>query len=202
MAKWNDGPAPTDRDFLGQFGDYVTRGRMIAGLAVADSMPSDLDANPPLVCWMELPAPRKLKGKAAALKRGEYSEEFERDVWGPYPRKEGTSKANGYKRYLSLSPEDQKKLIAAIPIYARQKAGKDQEFIKHLEFFINGRIFETIGMANGGDAPGASKMDDSAWRRAVGIYLNTNNWNVTLGPEPGSPGCKVPLPILRDAGLA
>lgn len=148
--------------------------------------------------WQDAPAPKmtptkpkKAKGKG----KPKYTEEFERDVWGPYPRKNGTSKLNGFKKFEGLDDEDRAALIAAIPVYARQKAGSEECYICHLEFFISRRLFETIAPAKlpppAGGAPGIE------WPRVMSLYARTGNWNIGLGPAPGLPGCRVPKEFLR-----
>lgn len=189
--------APTNRDFMVELANgYISRARLHNGKHLGcDSMgPNNSDTTP--LGWSELPTPMKKKAKA----KGSYTEEFERDVWAPYPRKEGTSKANAFKRFQALSDSDRALCIAAIPIYARQKAGSDVSYIKHLEFFIGGKVFETIGAANVIAVPGAPAAPVD-WQRILRIYRQTNNWNASHGPAPGQPGCVVPIAELRKAGF-
>lgn len=124
---------------------------------------------------------------------GGYTEEFEREVWGPYPRKKTTSKMNGFKRFLGLSEADKALLKASIPVYAKQRAGHEESFTCHLEFFITRRMFETI------IAP-ALRRDIQPprqdWSEAMRRYRVTNDWPQELGPPPGRPGCRVPPQFL------
>lgn len=148
-----------------------------------------------LQLWPEMQPTSRAKKSTRAKGKPAYTEEFERDVWGPYPRKEGTSKANGFRKFMALDDEDRARVIATIPAYARSKAGREAEFICHLEFFISRRIFETIALPKtpptAGPAPGID------WGRVLALYARTNNWNVELGPPPGSPGCRIPKEFLK-----
>lgn len=190
--------APKDRDFLAELENgYITRGRLRDGGFYPDtqgygSVPPPRTDWP--LGWCELPTPMKKKPKA----KGGYTEEFERDVWGPYPRKEGTSKIGAFKKFQALGDADRALCKAAIPLYARSKAGTDQQYIKHLEFFISGKLFETIGAANVMPSAPPAPVD---WDTTLRIYKRTNNWNTSFGAAPGLPGCKVPLDALRRAGI-
>lgn len=203
MAKWNAmADAPKDRDFLVELNNgYITRGRLINGKHFgADSLGpgghQGFDTSPK--CWQDLPKP----SKSAPRAKSAYTEEFEREVWGPYPRKEGTSKIAAFRKYQALSDADQLLVKRGIPIYARQKAGSEPQFIMHLEFFISKRIFETLGRGNHtvpqATTPIPTQYD---WKRTLEIYRATNNWNPALGPEPGQFGCRVPPEALRAVGL-
>lgn len=140
-------------------------------------------------------APRAPRRKAKPKGKPQYTEEFERDVWGPYPRKEGTSKSNAFRKFEGLDDEDRAAVLRTIPIYARQKAGKEAEFICHLEFFISRRIFETIALPKTPPTAGPAPVID--WPRILSLYERTGNWNPAFGPAPGSPGCTVPKEFLK-----
>lgn len=150
-----------------------------------------------LAFWNETPltvttAPRR---KAKPKGKPKYSEEFERDVWGPYPRKEGTSKSNAFRKFEGLDDEDRAAVIATIPAYTRMKAGSEQQYIQHLEFFISRRTFETITPTK--TAPTAGPAPGIDWPRVLSLYARTGNWNVAFGAPPGSPGCLVPKEFLK-----
>jgi hypothetical protein len=141
-------------------------------------------------------SPRKPK-KALA-----YTEEFERDVWQLYPMRNGTSKSSAFKKWCALSPEEQKLVKYTIPIYARMK---DREsFTHHLEFYISRRIFETVTTVTPGTAAAApAQIDRETWENLAKLYQSTNNWSRQWGPEPGSPGCRMPLDLQKivNSGL-
>lgn len=128
-----------------------------------------------------------------------YSDEFERDIWAPYQRKDGTSKANAFKKYQACTPEDQERIKATIPIYWRM--AERAKFDHHLEFFISRRIFETIPLATTvtvlqGGAP--APIDRSTWETFARIYANNSRWNPAWGPEPGHPRCQMPLDLQQQ----
>lgn len=127
-----------------------------------------------------------------------YTEEFERDVWGPYQRKDGTSKANAFKKYQALPPEDQDRVKATIPIYWRM--AERSKFDHHLEFFISRRIFETVPLA--GTTPTvlqapAPAIDRPTWETFARLYETNSRWNPAWGPEPGHPRCQMPADLQR-----
>ena len=139
---------------------------------------------------------RKVKTDSSRpLHAEDYSDEFNLRVWEPYPRKRGTSKKDAFKQWSKLSPADKALVIAAIPVYAQAQAGKDEQYIKHLQFFLSGKIFETVALPKSNplskDA-GPDTFDRTTWQNLILIYKSTNNWKNHWGPPPGMPGCFVP----------
>lgn len=150
-----------------------------------------LTGNPPLLNTEEQNTDsNKTPKRVRKAKAGKYSEEFETDIWQPYPRKEGTSKANAFKKWEALSPEDQQLVKASLPAYCLLKKGSD--FVHHLEFYISKRIFETIGARNMTATGAALPIDRQTWENMAKIYANNSNWPRDFGPEPGHPGCRMP----------
>ena len=92
---------------------------------------------------MDFPPLPASAGKRKAVKRG-YTPEFETSVWGPYPRKQGTSKLDAFRKFERLSDTEKEMVVLAIPHYTKMVAGRDQDKIHHLENFIGKRISETI----------------------------------------------------------
>ncbi len=138
-----------------------------------------------------LSVPKKRKAE-------EYTSEFETSVWMPYPRRTNTSKLNAFKKWLALTPEQQALVISTIPHFAAAKraSGTEEKFIPHLEFYISRRIFETVGIgSNMGDPSAVPQLDRQTWENLAKIYDAQNNWRRDWGPEPGSPGCRMPADL-------
>lgn len=132
-----------------------------------------------------------------------YSEEFESRVWGPYPRKASTSKKNAWLKWLRLSADQQAQVIRAIPLYAAQmrREGRTEDKIKHLEFFISGEIYATVGAAAASAGPPRRPIAEATredWQKMLGIWRSTDNWRETWGPAPGRAGCLVPVDLLEQ----
>lgn len=139
--------------------------------------------------------------RAKAVKKGatEYTEQFEELVWKPYPRKNGTSKKDAFRKFARLGTADQDLIISSIPIYAQLKAGKDEEFIQHLETFINKRTFDTVSVSKPAlDAnPGATEgLTRRQWEQILKVWRMDSNWRLSWGPAPGRPGCRCPDDLL------
>lgn len=148
-------------------------------------------AAPSATCMaeQELPINHQRKDKPSKKRKViAYTEEFERDIWGPYPMKAGTSKANAFKKWMELPDIEQQQVKTAIPVYARMEERK--KFSHHLEFFVSRRIFETVGIIDG--AAPVAEMDRNSWEIASRIYANSSNWHRQWGPEPGHPRCLMP----------
>lgn len=135
----------------------------------------------------------------------EYSEEFELKVWGPYPRKKGTSKKVAYQFWNMLNEINQQRVISAIPIFADQmkREGRTDDKIKHLERFISQGVYETMAVtpaeAKGSNVikiPWFKTATREQWERALRRYSNDSNWGREWGPEPGFAGCAAPQDLI------
>ncbi len=122
---------------------------------------------------------------AKAMKKPEatYTLEFDTMVWGPFPRKLNCSKFMAFKAWQKLSSEDQATVIAAIPIFARQCAGKDEQYICHAATWINQRRFETVTVPTSKQLAPPPPIN---WEQYLKIYHATGRWNSQLGGEPGT----------------
>lgn len=169
-----------------------------------EALPSAKTGGEPSATWLAGEEATKnskelssIVGKAPKKKTLEYTAEFESELWQPYPRKQGTSKLNAFKKWLALSPADQALVKAALPTYCRLMAGKDH--VHHLEFFISRRIFETVAVPDGAAAPvGPVQIDRQSWENTARIFANNSNWPRDLGPEPGRPGCRMPADLQQQ----
>lgn len=147
----------------------------------------------------------KNKHKRSDINRIEYPEEFELKIWQPYPRKAGTSKKKAYDQWRMLTPENQARVAAAIPIFAEQmrREGRPEDKIKHLQFFLSERIWETVSGSPASPRHGGAWDPKTAtreqWERILQIWRMDNNWRLAWGPAPDKPGCHVPIDMLTDA---
>jgi len=117
-----------------------------------------------------------------------YSEEFE-SFWSIYPRKLNCSKFEASKSWDKLSIEMQRQAISAVSIFARQCAGKDEQYICHPATWINQRRFETVVVPTTKVVSQPASID---WPTILKIYLKTNNWNYAYGPAPEEKGYRGP----------
>lgn len=140
----------------------------------------------------------KPKEKKPKVERTIYSERFEEQVWKPYPRKEGTSKKAAYVKFEMLSDADQELVIGTIPTYCKLKAGKDQDKIHHLEFFLSKRIFDTISISKAAVTVKFTDYTRKQWEGVLAIWRQNYTWREHWGPAPGKDGCGVPDGLLFE----
>jgi hypothetical protein len=138
------------------------------------------------------PMRRKSRPKKKETKSAPYSEPFEA-FWALYPRKLNCSKLKASEAWERLPEDMQAQTMAVLPIFGRQCAGKDEQYICHPATWLNQRRFETVQMPI---QPQQTINID--WPSVLKIYARTNNWNQAFGPEPGEPNCKVPGEFLDD----
>lgn len=141
--------------------------------------------------------------KKATVNGIDYTEEFETKVWQPYPRKKGTSKHKAFQLWNMLNEMNQQRVIATIPIHASQmkNEGRPEEKIKHLQFFISERIYETYAVPSTESNVVPLEWHKTAtrdqWMRALKIYEMDSNWRAAWGPKPGQAGCAVPPDLIE-----
>lgn len=134
-----------------------------------------------------VPAPVLPKGKKPP-KSQEYTPAFDA-FWLGYPRKLNCSKFEAFKSWSRLSTTMQAQAIGVLPTFAAGCAGKDEQFICHAATWLNQRRFETVVAP----PPRGSPMPTVNWAAALQIFNATGRWSADLGPEPGKPGCRVPV---------
>jgi hypothetical protein len=139
----------------------------------------------------------KPQGKASKPKKDQpYSEEFETEVWQPYPRKTGTSKKKAWDYWRMLTEEKQQQVKAAIPAFAAlmKREGRGEDKIKWLAYFISERIYETVAsplIVPSTPSSAAKPFWETAtrqeWISALQQWAMNWNWKSYWGPEPENP---------------
>lgn len=133
-----------------------------------------------------------------------YSEEFEA-CWKHYPRTRNTSKKKAHDIYRMLNTENQKRVAAAIPIFAAamKSEGRPEDKIAHMTTWLNGRMYETASVSGGlasvtpiTDAWKTMKREQ--WEKNVQMWRNTSNWSAAWGPAPGRLDCAVPRDLFVE----
>jgi hypothetical protein len=135
-----------------------------------------------------------LKQKSLPKKRQSYPEAFEA-TWKAYPTTVNMSKAEGFKEWAKLDPEDQQNVAKAIPGFiAYCKATPDYRPV-YFDRFVRQRRFDGYVTAATSSAP-----SEADWRRRLIYARDRRTWSVDdWGPMPGHDGCEVP-PALLMAG--
>jgi hypothetical protein len=137
----------------------------------------------------EPPVSDASKPKAAKRSKQAYTPEFEA-FWIAYPSTEGQSKLNGFKAWQKLSLEHQGQAIASLRSYADLLKRNPDRAVKHVQGYLNGRMFESFAAASTAD-------DEPTWRRRLIYARDQRTWSTAkLGPLPGQPGCRVPPELL------
>lgn len=132
-------------------------------------------------------------GRARSGKRkiNGYTPEFEA-FWSAYPSTEGQSKLNGFKAWQALNATDQAAALASLPSYAALLKREDGRKVKHVQGFLNGRMFETFGAS-------ISELETPVvWEKRLTHARAGGSWAAfKWGPIPGHSGCRVPADLLQ-----
>ncbi len=141
--------------------------------------------------------------RRAKQQDGAYPEEFE-VLWKQYPRTRNTSKKKAHDIWRMLNAENQARVAAAVPIFAAamRAEGRPEDKIKHFQFFLSERIYETVGVPPTGkkiaDVDWWKTATREQWGKILVIWRSTNDWRQPWGPEPGKPGSCVPEDLLTE----
>lgn len=137
------------------------------------------------VSGSDLPGP-----KAAKRARVAYTAEYEA-LWRAYPSTEGMSKMDGFKAWQKLSAGEQVQAMAALPAYVALLKRTPDRPVKHVQGFLNGRMFESFGTSVG------QKEEPAVWETRLQHARSGGEWaTFKWGPAPGQPGCRVPPDLL------
>jgi len=141
--------------------------------------------------------------KPKLKKDSPYSEEFE-TLWLLYPRTRNTSKKKAWDYFRMLDSDRQEKVRAAVPVFAAamRAEGRPEDKIKHFQFFLSERIYETVAApASAISAPAGEWFRTATreqWQKCLKVWRGDMNWRLAWGPAPGRPGCCVPRDLLTE----
>ena len=148
--------------------------------------PTIVDTN--VSTLLEIPASPTRKRRNA---KNAYTPEFEA-FWKAYPSTEGQAKLDGFKAWQKLSPDQQFQAMASVPAYAALLKRSPDRAVKHVQGFLNGRMFETLGSA------AITELETpTQWQKRLVHARAKQEWfPVKWGPAPGRDGCRVPADLL------
>lgn len=131
-------------------------------------------------------SPKKARAKNA------YTPEYEA-LWKAYPSTEGMGKMDGFKAWQKLTPEEQAQVMDSLPAYKARLAKDPTRPVKHVQGYINGRMFESFNTAN------VTQLETPAqWERRLAHARNNAVWSSDeWGPMPGLAGCRVPSDLIK-----
>lgn len=124
--------------------------------------------------------------------KGGYTTEFE-TFWTSYPSTEGQSKPNGFSAWQKLSQADQSAALASLPAYAGLLKREDGRKVKHVQGYLNGRMFETMGKG------AVTELETPVlWTKRLTHARDRHEWFPDKwGPLPGAAGCRVPPDLIQ-----
>ncbi|WP_375450618.1 DUF1376 domain-containing protein [uncultured Devosia sp.] len=130
--------------------------------------------------------------KAGKRKGNGYTPEYE-VFWRAYPSTEGQSKLNGFKAWQQLSADHQAQAMTSLPAYAALLKREEGRKVKHVQGFLSGRMFETLGSA------AITELETPMqWQKRLGHARARREWfPAKWGPAPGADGCRVPGDLLK-----
>lgn len=131
-------------------------------------------------------APKRTRAKNT------YTPEYEA-LWKAYPSTEGMGKMDGFKAWQRLTPEEQAQVMASLPAYKARLAKDPTRPVKHVQGYINGRMFESFNAGN------VTQLETPAqWERRLTYARNNAVWSSDeWGPMPGHAGCRVPSDLIK-----
>ncbi len=127
------------------------------------------------------------KPKSSKRAKNGYTPDYEA-FWKGYPSTEGQSKLNGFTAWQRLSASDQAQAMNSIPAYAALLKRQPDRVVKHVQGYLNGRMFESF-------ATTTPQPED--WTKRLTYGRQWKQWPVhQWGPMPGHQDCRVPFDLL------
>jgi hypothetical protein len=133
------------------------------------------------------------RAKSRKRAKNAYTPQYE-IFWKAYPSTEGQSKVNGFNEWQKLTPDEQAQALASLPAYADLLKREEGRKVKHVQGYLSGRMFETMGGA------AVTELETpTQWQKRLGHARARCEWfPVKWGPAPGSPDCRVPADLLQQ----
>lgn len=151
------------------------------------------------------------KKENVSLNEKSHDQEIEKQFeifWNAYPKRKGTnSRKEAFLRFKSkvksgIDPEmiiDGAKRYAA---YMRRSGKEYTEFVKQGVSWLNQDLWES-DYASVTTSRETSSISDDTWREFVSRFQkNPVSWPPAFGARPDMPGCRVPIEILSEFGIA
>lgn len=127
--------------------------------------------------------------KAGKRKAGSYTPEYE-TFWKAYPSTIGQTKMDGFRAWQKLTSDQQAQAMASLPSYAKLLRDNPTRAVKHVQGYLNGRMFESFA---------ASDPQQADWPKRLTYGRQWKQWPAhQWGPMPGQPGCSVPPALLIE----
>ncbi len=157
-----------------------------------EGMPDGCPLPTPTIVDTNVSTLSETTGKPKASKRAKnaYTPEFE-SFWKAYPSTEGQSKLNAFREWQKLAPEEQAQAMTSLPSYAALLKRHTERAVKHVQGYLSGRMFETLGGAT------VTELETpEQWRKRLAHARTKHEWFPKWGAVPGSQGCRVPAELL------
>lgn len=142
--------------------------------------------NPQIKDTSESPSESKIRTK----KQTPTDPKFEA-LWLAYPHCKGrSSKADAFRAWSKLNPDDKAAIVGAVCEFANtDQAKKDgHQWVKGFHLWIGKGLWRDFAMP----AEAAQQSVQPDWAARMARYAKDGTWPSTWGEKPGKPGCQVP----------
>lgn len=104
------------------------------------------------------------------------------------------SKLDGFKAWQGLTATQQAQAVASIPAYKALLARTPDRKVKHVQGYLNGRMFESFTGETVTELETPERWRMRLEHARVNRMWHSQKW----GPMPGQSGCRVPGDLLAD----